>query len=98
MSTHVGRRMACAALVLSALLPALGKAESWPNKPLRMVVAFPPGAPGDIVARLIQPQLQQAFGQPVVVDNKPGAGGNLGAQEVARASDGHTVLVGPDTM
>jgi tripartite-type tricarboxylate transporter receptor subunit TctC len=73
-------------------------AQAWPNKPVRLLVAFPPGAPGDIVARLIQPSLQQALGQPVVVDNKPGAGGNLGAQEVARSSDGHTFLIGPDTM
>lgn len=94
------RRMACAALTLSAvaLLPLAAAAQAWPAKPLRMVVAFPPGAPGDLIARLIQPQLQQALGQPVVVDNKPGAGGNVGAQEVARATDGHTVLVGPDTM
>ena len=73
-------------------------ARAWPNKPVRLLVAFPPGAPGDIVARLIQPSLQQALGQPVVVDNKPGAGANLGAQEVARSSDGHTFLIGPDTM
>ncbi len=73
-------------------------AVAWPVRPLRLVVAFPAGAPGDIVSRLIQPALQKALGQPVVVDNRPGAGGNIGMQEVLRANDGHSVLVGPDTM
>ena len=89
--------------LLFALLAALGTpvsapAQAWPAKPIRIVSAFPPGTPGDLIARLIQPQLQQAFGVAVIVDNKPGAGGNIGAQEVARATDGHTFLVGPDTM
>ena len=82
---------ACATVVLSC-------AHAWPDKPVRLLVAFPPGAPGDVIARLMQPSLQQALGQPVIVDNKPGAGGNIGAQEVVRATDGHTFLVGPDTM
>jgi tripartite-type tricarboxylate transporter receptor subunit TctC len=86
-----------AALAACALSLAAA-AQTWPSKPVRLLVAFPPGAPGDVVARLIQPNLQQALGQPVVVDNKPGAGGNIGAQEVARATDGHTFLIGPDTM
>ena len=79
-------------------LAAVAQAQSWPTKPVRLLVAFPAGAPGDVIARLLQPQLQQALGQPVIVDNKPGAGGNIGAQEVARATDGHTFLIGPDTM
>ncbi len=73
-------------------------AQTWPEKPVRLVVSFPPGAPGDIVARMVQPELQKELGQPVVVDNKPGAGGNIGAQEVVRSNDQHTFLVGPDTM
>jgi tripartite-type tricarboxylate transporter receptor subunit TctC len=89
---------AAAAAVGLAPLGAHAADAPWPTKPLRLVVAFPAGAPGDIVARLIQPALQKALGQAVVVDNKPGAGGNIGMQEVARATDGHTVLVGPDTM
>lgn len=90
-----------AALLAAAALLPLGASAGdapWPSKPLRLVVAFPAGAPGDIVSRLLQPSLQKALGQPVVVDNKPGAGGNIGMQEVLRATDGHTVLVGPDTM
>ncbi len=86
-------------VVLAAATMACGaQAQNWPTKPVRLLVSFPAGAPGDTIARLIQPQLQQALGQPVVVDNKPGAGGNIGAQEVARSTDGHTFLVGPDTM
>lgn len=89
-----------AALLIGAgadAAPAEG-AAAWPTKPLRFVVSFPPGTPGDQIIRLIQPALQQALGQPVVVDNKPGAGGNIGMREVVSATDGHTALVGPDTM
>lgn len=75
-----------------------GTGPAWPGRPVKFIASFPPGTPGDMVLRLIQPQLQQALGQPVVVENRPGAGGNIGAQEVARATDGHTFLVGPDTM
>lgn len=78
---------------------ALGvSAQTWPDKPIRLVVSFPPGGPGDIVARLIQPGLQKELGRAVIVENRPGGGGNLGAQEVVRAADQHTFLVGPDTM
>jgi len=85
-------------ILATTILTPSAMAQSWPTKPIRIVVAFPPGAPGDIIARLIQPDLQTALGQPILVDNKPGAGGNIGAQEVSRATDGHTFLVGPDTM
>lgn len=87
-----------AATVLAVGVPAAAMAQNWPTKPVRLVAAFPPGTPGEIIARLIQPALQSAWNQPVVVDNKPGAGGNLAAQEVAQAKDGHTLLVGPDTV
>ncbi len=85
-------------LLAAATMACGAQAQNWPTKPVRLLVSFPAGAPGDTIARLIQPQLQQALGQPVIVDNKPGAGGNIGAQEVARSTDGHTFLVGPDTM
>lgn len=88
--------------VLAAALAMGGGAalanDAWPSKPVRFVVSFPPGSPGDQILRVIQPNLQQGLGQPVVIENRPGAGGNLGMQEVVRASDGHTALVGPDTM
>lgn len=74
------------------------QAQEWPKKALRIVVPFPAGSPGDMVARLAQPELQKILGQPVVVDNKPGAAGNIGAIEVARATDGHTFLIAPDSV
>lgn len=84
------------AAALAAQIPA--QAQNWPSKPVRLVASFPPGTPGDVIARLIQPALQAAWKQPVVVDNKPGAGGNVAAGEVAQAKDDHTLLVGPDTV
>jgi tripartite-type tricarboxylate transporter receptor subunit TctC len=90
-------RAALAALLLATPLAGFTQA-GWPSMPVKLLDAFPPGAPGDIIARLIQPALQKELGQPVIVDNRPGAGGNIGANEVARATDGHTVLVGPDTI
>ena len=78
-----------------ALLPGLALAQgAWPSKPLRIVVPFAAGGTTDILARALAPELQKALGQPVIVDNKPGAGGNTGSAEVARASDGHTILMG----
>jgi tripartite-type tricarboxylate transporter receptor subunit TctC len=97
LATH-SLKTALAVLVLaSAPLGALAQA-AWPTQPIKLLDAFPPGAPGDLIARLIQPALQKELGQPVIVDNRPGAGGNIGANEVVRSTDGHTVLVGPDTM
>lgn len=84
------------ALALTAFVPL--HAQTWPTKPVRLVASFPPGTPGDVIARLIQPTLQAAWKQPVVVENKPGAGGNIAAVEVAQARDDHTLLVGPDTV
>jgi tripartite-type tricarboxylate transporter receptor subunit TctC len=70
-------------------------AQDWPKqKPIHIVVAFGPGATTDLVARLVAPKLQEALGQSVVVENKTGAGGNVGAQQVKRAApDGYTILV-----
>ncbi len=70
------------------------RAQAWPDRPLRLVVAFPPGGSNDRVARLIAPGLSGRLGQPVRVENRPGAGATLGAAEVARAApDGHTFML-----
>ena len=91
------RRVFAAALASVALAGWSGASfgQAWPNKPVRIVVPFAPGGTTDILARALAPDRGKAFGQQFIVDNKPGAGGNLGAGEVARsAADGYTLLMG----
>lgn len=83
-----------AALAAAASLPAAAQG-AWPNKPVRIVVPFPPGGTTDILARAVAGELSKSFGQQFVVENKAGAGGNIGADAVAKsAPDGYTLLMG----
>lgn len=77
-----------------AVAAQVASAQGFPSKPIRMVVAFPPGGSTDLAARALGEKLAAVFGQPVIVDNKPGASGNIGAEFVAKsAPDGHTLLM-----
>src|SRR5215469_8264872 len=75
------------------LAPHLARAQAYPARPVRIIVGFPPGGPSDITARLIGQSLSERLGRPFIVENRPGAGGNVGTEAVVRASaDGYTLL------
>ena len=86
---------ALTALCAAGTAPSAMAQDSWPSKTIRFVVPYPPGGPTDLMARLLQGELTKRLGVAVVVDNKGGAGGNLGSAEVARQApaDGHTLLL-----
>ena len=93
-NTPISRRQAiatAAALAAPTLLQGAHAQSVWPNRPLKIVVGFPGGSSPDLTARLLAEPLQQALGQPVVIENRPGAGGNIAAAQVARADDDHTI-------
>ncbi len=94
-AARAARALGALSLCLATLVPAV--AQTWPTKPVRLLNNWPAGGPSDILARSVQPHLQDVLKQPVVVENKGGASGNIGAAEVARSEpDGHTVLFGID--
>ncbi len=81
--------------LLLALAPALAWAQGYPSKPLRMVVGFPPGGGTDVVARILAPKLSELLGQPLVIENRPGATGTAAAAMVAKSPpDGYTIMMG----
>jgi len=90
------RLMRRSALVLAVLLlPNAGQAQDWPTKPIQLYMGFPAGSGVDVVARMLQPSLEKSLGQRLVIDYKPGAGGNVASELVARAApDGYTFLLG----
>lgn len=98
MTTHekltTMQRRPLLALITACIAAPLRAQSGWPDKPLRIIVPFVPGGPPDTVARLILPQLSEILGQPLIVDNRGGAGGNIGTQAVAKsAPDGNTLLL-----
>ncbi len=83
----------------AAILSCSASAQTWPSQPIKFIVPFTPGTGMDMIARTVGPKLSERLGQPVVVENKPGASGNIGAEAVARAApDGYTVMVTANTM
>jgi tripartite-type tricarboxylate transporter receptor subunit TctC len=85
-----------ALIAASLLAPAAARAQAWaPTRPIRFVVPFPAGGATDVVARVLGERMQESLGQPVVVENRTGAGGNIGVENVVRSpADGHTILMG----
>jgi tripartite-type tricarboxylate transporter receptor subunit TctC len=92
-------RIAVAAAVALTALTAAAAADTWPNRPIRLVIPYPPGGAVDLIARLYGQGLSTRLGQPVVIENKPGSGGNLASDLVAKSSpDGYTLLHGADNV
>src|SRR5262245_49634878 len=94
MTLQLPRRTALAALLACCAIP-LARAQSWPARPVTIVVPFAAGGGNDVLARLLAQRFSAALGQPFVIENRPGAGGTLGARTVAKAApDGYTLMVG----
>ena len=94
MTTALRRRSVLAAALGALASPALAQPRAaWPDRPVRFLQGFAPGGTTDILARLVAPYMAAQLGQPVVVENRPGAGGTLAAEALARATDGHTLMM-----
>src|SRR6188474_2712441 len=87
-------RCAVALAIGCAVAPA-AIAQTWPDRPIRMLISFPPGGSSDAVGRIIQPGLEKRLGQPLVIENRPGAGGMIAIDAIAKAApDGYTIGLG----
>ena len=96
---HMKKSLTCTMVVSLMCLSMGALAQAFPSKPIRLIVPFQAGGGNDLLARIISQKFLEKWGQPVVVDNRPGAGGNLGADFVAKAApDGHTILLGTNTL
>src|SRR5919112_3193679 len=98
---HIGRRHMLALVAAPALaVPRLARGQQdWPARPITMIVPYPPGGTTDLAARPLAPKLGEILGQPVLVENRAGAGGSIGAEVVARARpDGHMLLAFPTAV
>ncbi len=85
--------------VIALVFSTLVAAQSYPSRPIRLIVPFPPGGTNELLSRIISQRLQEKWGQPVITENRPGAGGNIGADAVAKsAPDGYTLLFGTNTL
>jgi tripartite-type tricarboxylate transporter receptor subunit TctC len=92
--SNILRRVLTASLLACVATTALAQADAWPSRPIKLVVPFPPGGGTDVLARMLADRLRPLLGQTVVIDNRPGATGNIGNDAVAKAPpDGYTVLV-----
>jgi tripartite-type tricarboxylate transporter receptor subunit TctC len=86
--------LAAASALAPIVSPGVARAQAWPNRIVKLVAPFPPGGGTDVVARILTNRLSEVWGQQVIVENKPGAGGNFGAEQVARSDpDGYTILI-----
>lgn len=96
MTSQTIRQLALALFAAAASLAA--QAQTWPSTTVKIIVPFTPGTGMDTIARTVAPRLAERLGQSVIVQNQPGASGNIGADQVAKSTDGHTVLMGANTM
>ena len=88
-----------AGVVALAVVQQAITAAAYPTKPVTLLIAFPPGGPSDVLSRVVGKKLEQILGQPFVMDNRPGAGGNIAAEAAANApADGHTILMGNNSI
>lgn len=96
MTAMLRKSIGCLVVAVAAAVGAV-HAQTYPARPIHIIVPFAPGGPADLLPRLLGPKLTEAWGQPVIVENKPGAGGNIGMDQGAKAApDGYTLVIGPN--